>query len=553
VGPSYLSVEQAAQWRWVNPGGDWVNRDGVSQGTANAHFSFAANSVTAGAARYTTSITAGAQAAFTRGRWNAYIVKCVGGTRSLATQRHPSLTAPRVDVTYTDGSVGALACTACVQLLAGTSYTRIGSNSDAAIDSSVALEFEMPAKAVSTATLSIAVTQHTAAAATISGYLANPPAAVSAVSTGVAASYPQDAGLKNDPSILFAQRFEDGTTLADYVIQSPRPVNTFDLRFWDPELFGTGPADATKLPTAHQGVPIAGTHKWIYAQDYIDTISLVPSSYTGDSFQPSAPGLGALRIIIPKVTAADGGVVGYSGSTGSDLWALFPKSIIGLISETYVRFRVRFAFTPKLLADTKMYRSDASTTAHYAIREGKWGMGTHHWTAYGGRNGVGGQNLGHTNRLGFRVNPADTPLMGLEASVHTYDMREMDMPFGQIGGLGAGFYPHRWYWIEIRKKLNTYNPNGAVGTSPADGVMEIYVDGRLAARYTGWKYRDGKLDYVNATPISSGQLVPFRQMGDIGLVLNMYNGGVRGADEDLVMFYAQIACGTRYIGLPAGA
>jgi hypothetical protein len=550
IGPSHGYVEQAAQWAWANPGGDWVNRDGVAQSTSSPHFTFAANAVGSGASTYTTTITAGVQAALARGRWNAYIVKVVGSQRAIAAPRNTALPASKVDVVYEDGTRATLACTACVQLLPGTSYTRIGASTDVAINTAVALEFEMPAKPVASATLTVSVTQHSGGSATINGYLANPPVNSNGVIAGVAANYAGDAGLRSDPSILFAQRYEDGTTLRDYVIQDFSAIDVWNLSYWDPELFGTGPANLAKLPTAHNGVPIAGTHKWFYKQNTGGTISLVPSTYAGDGFEPSAPGLGALRIVIPKETAADGGSVGYGGSTGSDLWALFPKAISGLIDETFVRFRVRFAVTPKLLAETRMFRSEAASTATYAIREGKWGVGTHHWTFFGGNNNVGGDNIGHSNRLGFRVHPADAGLMGIESYVHSWDMIKYNMPFGQAGGLGAGFYPNRWYWVEIRKKLNTYNASGAVGTSPADGLMEIYIDGRLAARHTNWKYRDGRIDYSGETPLSMGKLAPFRQMGDMGLLLNLYNGGVKGADEDTVMFFAQVACGTRYIGLP---
>jgi hypothetical protein len=558
VGPTYEAVEGSADWRWANLGGDWVNQGGAAQGTTNPHFSFAANAATSGAAAYNNiNITAGVQAARTRGKWNAYIVRVSGAARAIATPRNTGVQPPRVQVSYTDGSSGTLECLACVHLLSGTAYTRVGANVDAQINPSVALEFQMPTKDVSSATLSLTVTQHTGGAATINGYLANPPVNNAGITTGVAAAYPADAGLKANTSILFSQRFEDGTTLGDYVIQNFSSIDTWDRDSWDPELFGTGPADATKLPTAHRGVPIAGTHKWFYKQNTGNTVTLVSSSYAGDNFQPVAAGLGALRIVIPKDTVADGGSVGYGGQTGSDLWALFPKAVAGLLNETYVRFKVRFAFTPKLLADTKMFRTEAAGTAEYAIREGKWGVGTHHWTFFGGNNQVGGENLGHTNRLGFRVHPADVGLMGMQSYVHSFDMLRYDMPFGQMGGLGAGFYPNRWYTIEIRKKLNTWNGSGAVGSSPADGLMEVFIDGRLAARHTNWKYRDGRLDYTNATPLNlqtqtgvQRKLVPFRQMGDMGLLLNMYNGGVKGADEEMVVFFAQIACGTQYIGLP---
>ncbi|MBL8325978.1 MAG: hypothetical protein JNJ89_13585 [Rubrivivax sp.] len=545
IGPSYTSVEQSAQWQWTNPGGDWINQSGTAQGTTSPHFTFSASAASGTSTYSSVNITAGVAAAFARGKWNAYIVRA-SAVRGIAT--HRTATPPRVQVTYTDGSSATLECLACVHLLAGTSYTRIGASAEAQINPSVALEFQMPTKAVSSATLSITMTA--GSAATINGYLANPPVNTEGVTAGVAAAYPNDAGLKTHASILFAQRYEDGTTLGDYIIQNFASVDTWNLNNWDPELFGTGAANTAKLPTAHQGVPVAGTHKWFYKQNTGGTITLVSSTYTGDNFQPVAPGLGAMRIVIPKETVADGGSVGYGGQTGSDLWALFPKAVSGLLNETYVRFRVRFAFTPKLLADTKMVRSEAASTANYAIRQGKWGLGTHHWTFFGGNNNVGGANLGHTNRLGFRVHPGDVGLMGMQSYVHSWDMLGYDMPFGQRGGLGAGFYPNRWYTVEIRKRLNTYNATGAVGTSPADGLMEIFIDGRLAARHTNWKYRDGKLDYVSETPISAGKMVPYRQMGDIGLLLNMYNGGVNGADEEMVMFFAQVACGTQYIGLP---
>jgi hypothetical protein len=549
IGPSHQYVENSARWPWANPGGDWINRDGTAQATSNPHFSFSANAAASGFASYSASITAGASAALARGKWNAYIVKVSGGTRALVTHNHPSQPAPRISVTYTDGSAATLACLACVQLVPGNAYSLIGA-SEANIRDSVALEFELPSKPVASATLTISVAQHTSTAATISGYLANPPVNNNPVVLGVAANYPQDAGLRNDPAILFAQRYEDGTALGDYIIQNLSGLSVWDINNWDPELFGTGPANPAKLPTAFNGVPVAGTHKWIYKQT-TDTISLVSSSYRGEGFEPSATGLGALRVVTPRSTAADGGAVGYVGALGADLWALFPKSISGLVSETFVRFRVRFATAPKPLASTKAFRTQAGAVADYAIREGKWGIGTHHWTPYGGNDNVGGENLGHSNRLGLNVHPADVPNMGVQAYVHSYDMLKTNMPFGSEGGLGASFYPGRWYWVEIRKKLNTYNPTGPIGSAQADGIMEIYIDGRLASRTTGWKYRDGALDYsANGTPPSAGRLVPFRHIGDIGLQMNHYNGGVKAADEDTIVFIAQVACATRYIGLP---
>ena len=176
-GPGYLYVENRYKWAWLNPGGDWVNTAGTSQSIALPHFTFSANSVVTGSATYTTDITAGVQAAQVGNRWNAYIVKCTGGLRSIASRHHLTVAQPSVNVTYADGTSSTLACTTCTRMVAGTAYTQTG-RQDQPISQSVALEFERPTKAVTSATLSISITQHTATAATISGYLANPPSAL---------------------------------------------------------------------------------------------------------------------------------------------------------------------------------------------------------------------------------------------------------------------------------------------------------------------------------------------------------------------------------------
>lgn len=536
-GPSATYVEYAARWNWLNSGGDWINNAGVAQATTSPHVTFTANSVTSGSAAYTANILAGAQKALARGKWFALILRSSGSTRQIASLHHATLPAPSVSVSYNDGTTATLACLACVRLTTGTSYSLIGSN--VATCGTVAIEFEMPSKPVTAATLNITMATHDSTPTTINGYLANPPVSTSPVTAGIAASYPGDEGITGHASVLFAQRYTDGTALSDYILTGITP-NVFIKSDWDAGLWG-GTDNVAKLPTAHAGTAVAGTHKWFYKQNTSSQLSIVPSTYTGEGFEPVAPGLGALKIVIPASTAADGGNAGYFGALGSDLWALFPKTISGTLNELYVRFKFRIASDPELLADTKMLRTETGAAASYAVAGGKWGVGGHHWTQFGGNDNQGGGSKGWSNRLKYTEFPADSPVSGYGLGIHAYDQLGSDFYWGKEG-LGAGFYPDKWYDVEVRLRLNTWN---GAGGSPADAICETWIDGKLDSTQTGFSYRDGPLD---AARTASSSFSPFREIGFIGLCLNSYNGGVMAPDHDVTVFYANVVAGTSRVG-----
>lgn len=497
-GPNYYHVEKMSQWAWTNLGGDWINAAGTAQATANPHFTFAANAVTSGASTYTANITAGVQAAQAGNRWNAYIVKCVGGQRSIASQHHPSLTVPSISVTYADATVDTLQCVACARLEGSSTYSRIGSV-EHVIATSLALEFERPTKAVASATLTVTLSQHNATPATINGYLANPTTNTNAVVSGIAAAYPLDNGISANANVLFAQDWRDGTTLTDWVIPSTSTsgLNVYDVNDWDPAVLGIGSANTAKLPHAYSGLPIAATNKWFHKYPYPANISKVDSNYTGEGFAPLAAGLGAMRVLINRSSAPDDSAFSPVGAYGADLWALFDDANCGTLDRVYLRYYVRFGSAPAPLATTKMFRQNFGT-AVYATRGGKFGPGLHHWTQFGGNNNVGGNNLGWTNRNSWFEIPADAPMGGIIPGVHSWDMLGYNMLWGKDGGLGGCLVPDQWYCVEVDCRLNTFNPAGG---SPSDGVMTVYVDGRIAAVHTGWKYRDGPIDYVR-TPYS---------------------------------------------------
>lgn len=556
LGPSYTHVESAneGKWLWVNPGGDWVNTSGTSQGTSNPYFTFTSPAGTNTVSSITA--TAGAQAARLRGKWNSYIVRASSGNVSLATHHHPSLAAPFMSVTYSDGTTATLACTACVPFVNGSTIGRIGVHT-AAVNPSAALQFEMPTKPVSSATVTI-VTVNSGSSATVSAYLANPTTNTNTVTTGMASAYTLDSGISGHPSILFTQRMLDGTSISDYLL--PLNPNTDNLSLWDPGLYG-GADNTNLLPTRYSGTLVAGTNKWLHSgDDNSANVSFVQSSYTGDNFVPAFPGIGALRIVVPKFTGATGSSVGFGLGIGCNLWALFPKAIAGLVSEDYVRFMVRIAGPAKTIANSKMFRTSSGGTAAYdsgSMRVGKWGIGSHHWTRFGGNAQSGGANLGHSNRLGFTYHYADAPLAGIGVRVHSFDMmdgpaapyRGEDMPIGSIGGTGGAVYPDRWYTMEIRKKLNTYNPS--TGASSNDGIMQVWLDGVLVAEHTGWNFRNGLLTAEPLASLVAAQptlFKPFREMGDFGIAMNHYVGGNHRPDEDFTVFYTMIAAATERIG-----
>lgn len=615
-GPTSTRVDSFTEWAWANPGtGDWINQAGTPQATTQPHFTFTANAQSAGSRTYTADATAGAVASQVQNRYNAYIVRLTGaGARSIATRHHATLPAPSMQVNYTDGTSETLACTACVRMnTSGTAYSAVGAPEASASGVSIALEFRRPNKnkVVDTATVSITVSSHTSSPATFNGYLANPPLTPVVKVKGIANNYVYDIGLGAHPSVLMSHRYQDGSVYTDWVITSPSTVNPVYAN-WDPDVYGFGPEDLTKMPTMYQGVPLAG--KWTQGNPptHGGGVTLVNSSYTGENFVPFLPGHGALRVKVGKATQADGGVVGYSGSLGSDLRLYFPKGVAGNVHDSYTRFYFRYHDTRKKLADTKMFRSGSTTTATYEYPQGKFGVGVHHLTSDGGNGNVGGSNLGWSNRMIRQHIPMDAPGAYFTPGVHSWDMLGRNLMSGKDGGMGATLYPDTNYLIEVRCKLNTWEllPGQATGGStttlvdatknwtpgqfvgrrvkitdgagvgqwptitantsntltfaaqavaidatsaytigcPSDGIMQVWIDEVLVATHTNWSYRDGPLDYVNDTPFGTNRLLPFGEMGALGVWFNTFGGGIKPADEDTYFFYGLIACATQYIG-----
>ncbi len=556
VGPTYLHVDVGSSWAWRNRNGDWIDASGVPQG-ATAHWSVGADAVATGLFTYGVDVTRGVQAAYAAQRWNAYIVRGVGASRTFASEQHA--TPPFLSVIYEDGQTAMLRCTAAVALEPSSAYAQGGAASvRVATGRHAALEFERPARAVRSATLTLPVLEHAAGVGRIEGFLADPPLNAEPVQWGLASGYPRDAGVRAHPGVVFAHLYEDAGQESDWI--ESQHVNVFDVTRWSPHLFDPAAEKIqTRLPFVHQG-------RWIKTKG---NAALVPSGYGGEGFQPLMAGVGAIRVNIPGNTAADGAGVGYVGGFGCDLAMYLPDELCGVLDEIYVRYYLRLGVHPdEYLRDTKMFRTEAGAQAQYALHGGKFGIGASHWTQYGGNSGVAGGNVGWTNRNAWREYPADVVGGGMRPGVHSWDMLGYDRYYGSIGGLGASLYPGHWYCIETRLKLNTVDTSvSPFQADPAknleDAEFDVWLDGRKVLEMRDFSYRKLPLDYsgpasfdaktkMGRTPLDRGLLVPIRQLGVTAVTLNDYNGGVLPAGTDRVKFYAGLVVARQPIGPMAG-
>lgn len=558
VGPTSNYVDVGSEWAWSNPGGDWIDAKGVSQGPA-AHWTCVANSGTGGAAHeYDVDATAGVKAAQEGARWNAYIVRCVGGPRTLATCYHAK--PPFMTVEYVDGSTARLECVAAAAFVPSSSYAQGGAPEIAMRNGrQAAYEFERPTRAVRSAKLMLTVLKHGTGPGQIVGFLADPPLNKQPVMSGLASEHARDAGIRGHRSVIFAHQYADGTRESDWIEQEN--IDVYNARHWSPHVFDpSARKDQSKLPFIHQG-------RWIKTKS---RANLVDSRHNEDGFEPLAPGFGAIKVRTPGKDVADGGSVGYGGGFGCDLAMYLPDALCGYLDEIYIRYYLRLGTHPaEYLANTKMFRTAAGGGAQYALQGGKFGIGASHWTRFGGNNNMGGGNIGWTNRNVWREYPADVVGGGTRVGVHSWDMLGYDRYYGQIGGLGAALYPGHWYCLESRLKLNTVDtsrsPFEADPTKNLeDAEFDLWLDGRKVLEMRNFSYRKLPLDYGDPSKYDrktrmgrtsfreQRSLVPIRQLGVTAITLNDYNGGVLPAGTDRIKFYAGLVVATAPIGPMAG-
>jgi len=560
IGPHGDYVDFYSGWKWRNAGGDWIDARKAAMGPV-PWATVLANAAkgSAAAADYTADVTGALQFVQSAGRWNAWIVRWGANStapRVLAGRFHPDAAArPRVDVLYSDGSASTLACRVSAFIGPGMNAPALGL---ADVNLPLALEFDLPTKPVKTATLRFRVTQHwDGNNPTIEFFLADPPLNTDAVSQGVAAAYALDAGLAGHASVLGVHRYVDGAALADFV--HPTTIDPEPTYAWSPDVLGSGAADATKLP-------YAGLGKFVQVSRYDWT--LVSSSYAGESFAPLAPGVGALRVKMPKMPGIGDGVeVGQNGTAAANAFINMPAAVIGSLGRVFVRYYILVGTTadtgsPYLADIAKKYEVTKLGIVTWTDMEGKLSvLSAAHKTKIGGNSGSSGGGYGWVLRPGFRDTweDNDSPAAGgLQMSHQWWDFQNNPQGYnyaslgdrgfvawGQRGGLGGVLYAGRWYCIEEEVKLNSVDAvNAADGRKwVADGECRVWVDGRLAYESTGLVFRT-----LPAVAQPAGYVPAIRELGVKHLWFNWFHGGLTQNSIDRVIFVTGLAWGTERIG-----
>lgn len=559
TGPTNLYVDPLSGWPWANVGGDWLDANQAQQGsTPWATFAVNSAALTGNGSTYRYTgvvITALAQFVQTSGKPFALRIATPAAPRKVAGIATPGQLPPQVNVTYGDGTSAVLPC----RVVADTSGTGLTPQTFLPSTATpVFVEFDRPTKAVASATLDITFNAHFTAAATAQIMLLSPAGAVSPYTggAGLAASGGElDAGLSAVSGILGQHRYQDGSVLTDWVVPGAQTI-TGEAQY-DPALWG-GASNTSKLPHA-------GLGKWINPPTDAGAIELVSSSYTGQGFQPVAPGLGAIKLRMPALATTDGGTYPADSGAAANMMIFLPEPLFGVLPEIYVRFYFRLG-TPYAITPTDRRQITAGGSVKWADMSGKWGITAGHTTTYGGVSGTSGGGFGHANRLGWY--DVDAGLNGpseggVTVSSHIIDDYQTNNPvghrygtqgdaghmtnpqerWGKIGGNGGVLYAGQWYEVETRIKLNTLNMGA--GTWNADGILQGWVDGRLVFEKTGMVFRTPPLF---APAYDALKIRPCRDIGIKELWLNWFHGGRTPNTVDRTVFYAALAYGTARIG-----
>jgi hypothetical protein len=547
-GPNLDHVDYDTGWRWDQRGGDWLDADGVRHGP-KPWASVRTRTGGTEPAAYTLDVTALVQRAQTDDRWLALRLTSGGGYRQIAGRWDARR--PVMSVTYDDGTTAELP----IVLAIAPGPSTPAPNADK-LQCPVFMEFDRPAKPVTSATLTVTCLTHTGSAVTsLHAWLLDPPVNAAPVQQGVASQAGAlDDGIDALPAVIGAHRYEDGRPGEDFIY--PQTLNTWASREFDPVLWG-GTPDTTKLPHRALGKIITTNGA---------PVSVVPSTYADEGFQPLAPGLGALRAHMPQAAFANGDFASYSGTGGANANLFLPEHLFGRLSRIFVRQYIRIA---DLGRDGYLRDSERHRLAVYCSRDAagnlidpKWvdmagkfcSWTPNHTTSIGSGTGSSGGTRGWQMRQSWADcdHGARGPNEGgVRLGWHLYDFsthqpeghkyhgdNASKTQFGQRGGLGGVLYADQWYCVESEVALNSIEPWAA------DGVLRTWIDGRLVYEREGMTFRDKPYPAIP----KPDQILPVRDLGVRGLWLNWYHGGVTTNPVPRTTFLAGLVWSTEYIG-----
>lgn len=320
------------------------------------------------------------------------------------------------------------------------------------------------------------------------------------VRLGIASKYKDDIGLEKDPDVIFMERYPD-----------------------------------TNLPSRGWDVDVSLQKTVVGNTDPADS-----------SYVPLANGIQAFKMTVPKGT--------YGGSYGRWLfWSNLGYEPEEVYMRTYARmggnfdsmagkFPFGFDGTYAEYADWRrnpatgrmLTRPDAPD---YAGNGGATSNGTNGWSARGGYAAQdcdpGSTCLPYSDtminpflkagyrKLDYYVYWADQP--DLKGSVFLWDK----------GALGL-IPKNKWFAVDQYTKLNTVN---ADGTGNKDGILRVWIDGRLAYENTQFRVRNwpGNKEGAKNIKISS-------------VWLDFFNGGLNVANSPLVVYLSNTVISKSFIG-----
>ncbi len=516
VGPTGTMVGGNAG-PWDRYGGDWIDADGVRYGS-KPWASVPINAVkgATASADYSVDCTALVLESQKPGRYLAMLLSRTGGQRKIAGAF--GSTPPVMLVTLADNTVERIPC----HVTAAIVNTSLPETTLTEMSLPIFIEFEKPTGPVVSAVMLFHITQHWDGNATLSLFLLDPPRNTNPVQQGIAVEAALDAGLPGRPDVIHVHRYVDGAPISDFVFSEKLGGAGYNFsaeNAYDPAIYETGPQDLTRFPHA-------GLGKWVGAPTSLATTDVngirvqalwtkVDSGYRDEGFEPLAPGMGAIRMLMRRgydlTTGApitDGSFGGYGGTNGGAARLFMPESRFGLQKRVFVRQYIRIGTAdggPMGGANLhQVYKDRPPAVAVWSNAAGKCFAAPSHDTTFGGFSGTAGGFYGTNFRLGWHqgyriVRGADVGGWGFgphmmadyqaaqPAGYNYGNWARGDQTFGQIGGKGGMLYAHRWYCLETEIDLNSVRDTYP-GFSP-DGVYRQWLDGVLVYEKSGLVWR----------------------------------------------------------------
>ena len=388
--------------------------------------------------------------------------------------------------------------------------------------------------------------------ANLQAFLLDPPTNSAPVRNGLAStSASLDATLASVGGVIGTMRFQDGSTLSDWVV--PTAANFNGEAGFSPEYWG-GVADTRKWPYVDQGKFINA-----YAPGVTD-VTLVKSNYAANGFVPVAPGMGALRVHVAPENVVNGGSYPDGGTVGTSMVAFMPPADFGTLDHLFVRYYMLIG-TPGTRTPADRLEVYESGIPFWTELVGKTGIQPDASNAYGGNSGGSGGNYGWQMRLFWGevdANVGGPDEGGQYMGFHLYDYLSQnprghnygngsDKPvqFERWNDLGGILYAGRQYCIETEIKLNTIDV--VAKTWRADGELRAWVDGRLTYEQTGLIFRttDG---FATLPAYNPSKLRPTAKNGITRLWMNWFHGGHTQNTVDRNIFYSGLVWARSYIG-----